>query len=176
MANDEAFKRVYSRALAMLAAQARLSSDLRTRLIDKGEDAATVDAVIERLVAQKYLDDRAVAAAKARSCIARGRSSRRAVLELTHQGIDRETAASVVAEALDERGEDERAVCERAARKKLHSLSATDPAVRRRRLWAFLVRQGFSGDVVRKALDAVLGTSPTDDGELEADGDERSTP
>ncbi|MFO0558412.1 MAG: regulatory protein RecX [Polyangiales bacterium] len=176
MAEDEGFKRVYSRALAMLAARARLARDLRRKLIDKGEEAATVDAVIKRLLEQKFLDDRAFAAAKARSSVARGRSSRRAALELTHKGIDRETASTVVAEALDERGEDESAVCERAARKKLRSLSAAEPAERRRKLWAFLARQGFSGDAVRKALRAVLDAAPSVEGDLAADGDDLSDP
>jgi len=171
MAEDEGFKRVYWRALAMLAARARLARDLRRKLIDKGEDETTVDAVIKRVVEQKFLDDRAFAAAKARSSVARGRSSRRAALELTHKGIDRETASTVVAEALDERGEDEGAVCERAARKKLRSLSAAEPAEQRRKLWAFLARQGFSGDSVRKALRVVLDNSPASESEMPTDDD-----
>lgn len=159
MADQEGFKRVYSRALAMLAARARLARDLRKKLVDKGEEAVVVDAVIARLLEQKFLDDRAFAAAKARSSVARGRSTRRAALELTYKGIDRETASTVVAEALDERGEDESALCERAARKKLRSLTKEEPADRRRKLWAFLARQGFSSDSVRKALRVVLDDS-----------------
>ncbi len=163
MADDDGYRRVYSRALSMLAARARLAKDLRKKLLDKGEEAAIIDRVIARLIEQKFLDDRAYAAAKARSSVAKGRSSRRAAMELAHKGIDRSTAAVVVAEALDERGEDEKALCERAARKKLRSLSREEPADRRRKLWAFLARQGFSGDAVRKALAVVLDAPAPDD-------------
>lgn len=168
MAEDEGYKRVFNRAMAMLAARARSSRDLRKKLIDKGEEAPLVDRAIARLLELGYLDDRAYAASKARSSVARGRSPRRAAMELAHKGVDRETASAVVAEALDERGEDAVAVCERAARKKVRSLAKEEPADRRRKLWGFLARQGFSGDVVRKVLDRVLREEPASDDESAA--------
>ena len=48
-----------------------------------------------------------------------------------------------------------REVVERAARKKLRALAPLDPAVRRRRLYAFLARRGYDGEDIRRAMDAV---------------------
>jgi regulatory protein len=152
-------ERVYQRALAFLAARARSTSELRKKLTDKGEDPVIVDAVIARLVERRFIDDRAYAAAKARSAVARGRSTRRAALELAQKGVDRVTAAAAVAEALDERGEDELALCARAASKKLRSLSSAERGEQRRKLYAFLARQGFSSDAIRHAMRKVLDPS-----------------
>ena len=55
----------------------------------------------------------------------------------------------------EEEGVDQRAVVEEAARRKLRSLLKLDPAVRRRRLYAFLARRGYDGDDIRNAMAAV---------------------
>ncbi|MBL8678413.1 MAG: regulatory protein RecX [Myxococcales bacterium] len=168
-ADDDEYKRVYSRALAMVAARARSTSGLRKKLIDKGESPAIVDRVIARLVEQRFVDDRAFAAAKARSAVAKGRSSRRAAMEVAHAGVDRAVAKAVVEEALDERGEDEIALCTRAAQKKVRSYASLDRAERRRKLYGFLARQGFSSDAIKKALAKVLDAPSADDEEIESD-------
>jgi regulatory protein len=152
-------ERVYARAVAMLAARARSSRDLRARLVQKGEPPALVDLAIARLIEQRYLDDAAYASARARSALARGRSTRRAVMELEHRGIDRASAREALTGAMADRGEDETAVCERAARKKLRSLEGEAPQDRRRKLHGFLARQGFGADAVRRVLSRVLTTT-----------------
>lgn len=166
---DDEYKRVYSRALAMVAARSRSTSGLRKKLIDKGEEPAIVDRVIARLVEQRFVDDRAFAAAKARSAVAKGRSSRRAAMEVAHAGVDRAVASSVVAEALDERGEDEIALCTRAAQKKARSLANADRLERRRKMYGYLARQGFSSDAIKKALAVVLDGAAASEDEIVSD-------
>ncbi len=162
-AEDDEFKRVYARALAMVAARSRSTQGLRKKLLDKGEAPAIVDRVIAKLVERRFVDDRAFAAAKARSSVAKGRSSRRAAMEVAHSGVDRAVAAAVVAEALDERGEDEVSLCVRAAQKKARSLAGLERSEQRRKLYGYLARQGFSGDSIKKALASVLDPSPHND-------------
>jgi regulatory protein len=164
-------ERVYARAVAMLAARARSSRDLRAKLLQKGEEPALVDRAIARLIEQRFLDDSAYASARARSALARGRSTRRAVMELEHKGIDRAAAREALSGAMTERGEDETAVCERAARKKLRALEGASPEDRRRKLHGFLARQGFGADAVRTVLARVLSPAAgSDEAPCEDDG------
>jgi regulatory protein len=156
MSEKSPLDRVYARAVAMLAARGRSAKELRERLVEKGEDSALVDEAIAKLLSQRLLDDSAYAGAKARSSLSKGRSTRRAVIELERKGVDRDTAKEAIAGAMVERGEDELSVCERAARKKLRALTRATPDERRQKLYGFLARQGFSSESVRKVLSKVL--------------------
>jgi regulatory protein len=163
---DASFEQAYARAIAMLAARARSSRDLRKRLVDKGVDPSVADKVIARLIDRKLLDDGAYAESRARASLSRGRSSRRVLNDLASKGVDRSVASAALGSAMGERGEDERAVCERAAQKKLRSLTRAEPAERRQKLYAFLARQGFASDVVRAVVRAALaadGAAATED-------------
>jgi regulatory protein len=54
---------------------------------------------------------------------------------------------------------------EEAARKKLRSLVGLEPAVQRRRLYAFLARRGYDLDDIRAAI-ASVGSAMSDDEEV----------
>src|SRR5688500_12064351 len=132
---DAAVLHVYDRALNMLAARGRASRELRRLLVRKGERADIVDLAIERLLRVGLLNDeiyaRSVARAKA---VGQGHSKRRVQQELFRRGVDREVADDAIEETFAEEAVDEDALVEQAARKKLRSLAALDPAVRDRRL------------------------------------------
>jgi regulatory protein len=154
---DRATQKTYDRALNVLSYRHRSAHELRTRLLEKGEPAAQVEVVIARLVANGLLDDARFAEAKARSgMLGKGRSRWRLEHDLAQRGVPREVARAAIAQVLSDEGTDEVGVAERAARKKLRSLSHLPPPEQRQKLYAWLARQGFSPDVVRSALDAVL--------------------
>ncbi len=148
----------YDRALRMLAVRARAAAELRRSLVRKGEPAEHVDAAIERLAAAGLIDDRAFARQFTRSrSTAAGVSRRRIQQELNRRGVARAVTDGAIAEVYEEEAIDEGDVAERAARKKLRSLGGLEPAVRNRRLYAFLARRGYDSGDIRRAIEVVTG-------------------
>jgi len=157
----------YDRALNMLALRARSSSELARSLVRKGEEKAHVDWAIARLLEQGLLDDAAFARALTRSRVVGGKRSRRRVeQELARKGVSRTVAGEAIDDVFEDEAVDQRAIVEEAARKKLRSLAGLEPAVQRRRLYAFLARRGYDLDDIRAAIAAAGSTeSAEDDGE-----------
>ena len=157
----------YDRALNMLALRARSSSELARSLVRKGEEKAHVDWAIARLLEQGLLDDAAFARALTRSRVVGGKRSRRRVeQELARKGVSRSVAGEAIDDVFEDEAVDQRAIVQEAARKKLRSLAGLEPAVQRRRLYAFLARRGYDLDDIRAAI-AAAGSSDSseDDGE-----------
>ncbi len=159
--------KTYERALTLLSARSRSAKGLKKRLLEKGEPAADVEVVIARLLANGLLDDARYAEARARAAVTgKARSKRRTLMDLADKGVARDVAEAALARVMEEEGEDEASVAERAARKKLRSLSRQEPEVRRQKLYAFLARQGYPADVTRKVLRRVLDAPPPDEDEI----------
>ena len=158
----------YDRALNMLAFRARSSRELARSLVKKGEERSHVDWAIARLQEQGLLDDAAFARAFTRSKVVGGKQSRRRVeQDLARKGVSRTVAGEAIEDVFEEEAIDQRAIVEEAARKKLRSLSGLDPAVQRRRLYAFLARRGYDLDDIRAAIAATGSMVAADD---ETDG------
>jgi len=157
----------YDRALNMLALRARSSGELARSLVRKGEEKPHVDWAIARLLEQGLLDDAAFARALTRSRVVGGKRSRRRVeQELARKGVSRTVAGEAIDDVFEDEAVDQRAIVEEAARKKLRSLAGLEPAVQRRRLYAFLARRGYDLDDIRAAIAAAGSTeSAEDDGE-----------
>ncbi|WP_438017807.1 regulatory protein RecX [Sorangium sp. So ce315] len=163
----EGEQRTYERALRLLSFRARSARELEKRLIEKGEPREHVATAIARLCANGLLDDARYAEAKARSgIVGKPRSRRRIEQDLARKGVARDVADAAIRQVMADEGTDEAAVAERAARKKLRSLARLEPAERRQKLYAFLARQGYAPDVVRRAMravgDALDATDATD--------------
>ena len=139
----------YNRALDALARRARSRSELRRWLLERDYAADEVDAVLERLVAGRLLDDLAFARgfAHARLGAGRGFGQTRVRLELLRRGVARELIDRVLAEHQEDAGVDPAQAVEAAARKRLRSLAGLEPAVAERRLIAWLLRRGFPGGI-----------------------------
>ena len=156
LAEEAAQLKVYDRALNMLAFRARSSAELSRSLVRKGEPKALVERAVARLLEQGLLDDAAFAQSFTRAkVLGAGQSKRRVQQDLARRGVARTVTDEAIATVFEEEAVDQGAVVEQAARKKLRSLAKHDPAVRRRRLYAFLARRGYDGDDVRRAMDAV---------------------
>lgn len=156
IAHEAAALTVYDRALAMLAFRARASQELARALVRKGEPKVLVERAIARLTEQGLLDDARFAQAYTRAKVLGAQQSRRRVQqELARKGVAREVSDAAIATVFEEEEVDQRAIVERAARRKLAALRALEPAVRRRRLYAFLARRGYDGDDIRRAMAAV---------------------
>ena len=155
--HEAAILATYDRALNMLAARARSSAELRRLLIRKGEPAAQVDVVIDRLRTVGFLDDAAFARQFTRSkAVGSGLSRRRVQQELSKRGVARDISDDAIEDVFTEEQVDEDASIERVARKKLRTLGKLEPAVQRRRLYGFLARRGYDADDIARVLRLVL--------------------
>jgi regulatory protein len=148
---------VLDKALDLLAVRARSSRDLRLRL--RRADAADHDIswTVERLVSQGFVDDAAYARQVARSkALSGGISKRKVISALRQKGVSAEVAAEAISATLAEVELDEYGAALAAAQRRVRALASLDPAKRRQRLYAFLARRGYEGDVVRRVLSEVL--------------------
>ena len=156
IASESAQLAVYDRALNMLAFRARSSVELARLLVRKGESPEHADGAIARLQAQGLLDDAAFAQSFTRAKVLGARHSRRRVQrDLARKGVPRDVSDAAIDLVFEQEGVDQRSLVEDAARKKLRGMTKLDPAIRRRRLYAFLARRGYDGEDIRKAMDAV---------------------
>jgi len=153
----------YERALDMLEARARGADELRRLLVRKGESPAEVDETIARLTRAGLLDDAAYARQLARSkALGAGMSRRRIQQELTRRGVAHAVSTEAIDDVFEDEVVDEGTLIERAAAKKLRTLSRLDPATQRRRLYAFLARRGFDADDIQRVLRTMLAQETGD--------------
>jgi regulatory protein len=152
IADEATTSRAYDRAMMMLAARGRASGELKRLLVRKGEDPRVVAGVIERLTMAGFLDDDSFARQFARSKSTTGTSRRRIEQELGRKGVARDVAATAVEETFAEEHVDEAQAIERAAEKKLRTLSKVDDLTRRRRLYSYLARRGFDADDINGVM------------------------
>jgi regulatory protein len=141
----------YSDALALLARRELSVAQLRERLLDRDHSPGDVEDAVARLLESGALDDGRVARAYARTAAnVKGRGRLRITKELLAMGIARDVVAVAVAEVFGEL--DERALIDRAIRKKLRSGRKPSTIQERARLYQFLMRQGFSPAAVSAAM------------------------
>jgi len=141
----------YLDALHLLAHRELSAKQLRERLIDREHDREEIERAIEHLLETGALDDARVAAVHVRTAMTvKGRGRLRIQRELQEMGIERDVAASALAEAFGD--VDERSLIATAIRKKLRGQSKIATKVEYARVYQFLMRQGFSDAAVREAL------------------------
>jgi regulatory protein len=143
-------------ALHALATRGRARRDLRRRLIQRQHPPQAVDEALARLDAQGLLDDRRFALEYAARHAAGGRGPARLLADLLSQGVDRAVADAAIGEALAEEGMDPDRTLHAVAARRASQLAALDPAVRKRRLLAYLARRGYSGVEVKEVVEELL--------------------
>ncbi len=153
--------RAYAAALAYLGAKPRTRKEIERYLARKELDEEAIRETADRLERERYIDDTdyAQAFAKQRAGHAKGRLLIRQ--ELQQRGIDRQAAAEAI-DALDP--EAEQAAALKAASKKWKLLKG-EPNERRHKLAQFLMRRGYTGEIIREAIRSVTqDQEPLDDG------------
>ena len=141
----------YSVALAMLARRELSTSQVRGRLRRKNYSTEAIEVAVHRLRQTGALNDERTAIASARqSAIIKLHGRRRALQKIESLGINGQQAHAAVNEVFDE--VDEQDLLERALARRLHG-RITDRA-QFRRLYQYLIRQGFDGSMAVAALKA----------------------
>ena len=142
------------RALRRLAHRDHSEAELRRALLRAGFAGPVVAATLERLRAEKYLDDQGFATRFATSRVAHHGLGRNRVRQaLRARGVSRAIIETGVAEALRDVSEAE--ALEDAARRYWRNHGQDEPVQRIRKLWAFLLRRGFPAGLTRDRLAAL---------------------
>jgi len=153
---DEASASLKAReaALRLLAVRARTRSELSGRLRRKGYDEAVVGAVVEGLAAAGLIDDRAFAELWADERMRlRPVGRRRLSQELRLKGVPQRVADEVLERAYGDNPEYELALRVARARARRSAPGART----RERLFALLLRRGFTRATAAEAVREVMG-------------------
>ncbi len=133
-------------ALDSLARRDRSSEELRRKLVDKGYDPLVVGDVVERLVADRLIDDRRYVENFVAFHAARGQGPTRVRAELRQSGMQGELVEAAVAAYPDWIAQ-----LRKAHQKKFGAQPPTHYADRQRQS-RFLSYRGFTGAQIRIAL------------------------
>jgi len=125
--------------------------DLSRRLVRKGHPAEAVEVALDRVDTMGLLDDAAFAEQYVQSKARRGQGPRRLLYDLRGLGVADEVASEAVRLTFPP-GRDLGPVVQELASKRAAQLGSLAPAVKRRRLLAYLARRGFGG---AEAVEAV---------------------
>jgi SOS response regulatory protein OraA/RecX len=141
-----------SRALRWLTARELSEAQVRSRLAEAGYTDTAISAAIRQLLETRTIDDRRAAMAVARTeARVRRHGPRRVMGKLVSMEIDRDLAKDIITELFGE--EDEAQLLETTLDRRLrgHPERLKNPN-ERRKLLAYLVRQGFSAGAASTAI------------------------
>lgn len=133
----------------------RSSKELEERLALRGYDASVIGEIVALFQKQGLIDDERFAKLWALSRIhIRPASLRTIKQELSIKGIGPETITST----LKQLGQDvdEYEIAKNLAQKRLRLLTGVDKLKKKKRVFDYLARRGFSADVIYKALNETM--------------------
>ncbi len=141
-----------ARAYAFLLLKFRLRSEneLKTRLKQKGFSPDLAEATVGFLKEREFIDDRVFAKGWVASRLKRPLGLRKIRQELAQKGLDKEVIQSVLNQAKE--GYDESQIVSRLAEQKFAKLKNIELLKAKARVYGYLVRRGFSPDVVSDIL------------------------
>jgi regulatory protein len=147
----------YVVAVRLLNYRFRAEEELRRKLREKEFASDVIEATIERLRRQGWIDDARFAVQYARALLRKRKGRRRIAMELREFGVDDEVARAAIAEAGEEHPEED--AIDVLLAKKASSLERKlgpewlDDETARKKLAAYLFSQGYDAAAVFSALD-----------------------
>ena len=142
-------------AMRLLKVRPRSAGELRRELVRRRHRAEAIAEVIKDFTETGLLDDRLFTRLWIRERIEKkGFGRRRIASELITKGVDREVVESELDEGFGAEGE--LAVAERAARGRMRRLESVPLETRKRRIYTYLMRSGFSSDIAAEATRSVM--------------------
>lgn len=142
-------------ALRLLKVRPRTGGELRRELVRRKYRAETIGTVLADLESAGYLHDRLFARLWVKERIEKkGFGKRRIAAELLSKGVGREIVEGEIEAGFDREGEAR--VAERAARGRLRKLRSVPVETRKRRIYTYLLRSGFSSDIADEATRSVM--------------------
>jgi Uncharacterized protein conserved in bacteria len=165
---SEELERCYNAAVRILNFRFNSAEELRKKLTAKAFEREVIQATLERLRKEKWLDDERFAGAFVRTRQSQGRGQLRIRRELSAAGVDREVAAVAMAANRDEDAERESVtvLCNKkmAMIARRHGAEYARSAEGRKKIAAYLLRQGYEFalvlDVISTCIRQAAGAQP----------------
>lgn len=141
-------------AFRLLSYRDRSVFEVRSALVKKDFDAETIDAVIKALSEKGYLNDQKFAREYGRLVSKRRRVGPNYIVnKLIKKGIERELALEAVAEIFNNSEEVHKQINRWISKKQAACKKEMAPTRKKKRIYDFLLRKGFTHESVFKALD-----------------------
>jgi len=133
-------------AFLLLKFRLRSEKELRQRLEKKKFSEEIIEKAISSLKDKGFIDDNYFAKSWIESRIQKPLGIRRLKQELIIKGVDKAIIASQINEIKEDYPEEEIVI--RIAKNRLNKLKGCDPQKARKRIYAYLLRRGFSPEIV----------------------------
>ncbi len=151
-------KRAFNAACKLLAVRDRSVFEVRSALEKKGFDQKAVEGAVGALEERKLLDDRKFAARYAESILRNKKAGPRYIAAaLVRKGIERNAAEGAANAAAADPQTQEATIRGWIERKNREGRKNDSPEKRKKRIYDFLMRRGFSPDVVMKQIRGMRG-------------------
>jgi regulatory protein len=156
---EKARQKTFDRAVNLLTYKPRSIKELRERLLEKAwTTPEIVDAVLEKY---NYLNDEQFAKSFAASQIRQKPIGKRVLKQkLAMKKLDKETVEEALEKVLEETPEEE--IIERAVQKRLRLKGKPETREDAKKFYDYLLRQGFSYDLVSNKMREIMTTDYTD--------------
>jgi regulatory protein len=154
-----------ARAYAFLLLKFRLRSEdeLKVRLKQKGFSEELAAGTVSFLKDKEFIDDRVFAKAWVSSRLKRPLGLRKIKQELAQKGIAKEIISEALAQANEQYSESQ--IVSQLAQQRFSKLKAIEPLKARARVYGYLMRRGFSPDIVSEVIRTVspksVGNGPS---------------
>lgn len=160
---ERARQKTFDRAVNLLAFKPRSIAELRERLLEKEwTTPEIVESVLDKLKEYNYLNDEQFARSVAASQIRQKPIGRRVLKQkLAHKKLDKETVEAALETAFEETPEDE--IIDRAIEKRIRIKGIPETREDSKKFYDFLLRQGFSYDLVSNKMREINSRSLDED-------------
>lgn len=148
------FQKAKNYAFLLLKFRPRSEKEIFLRLQRKKFDLKVIAETLEFLKERKFIDDRCFARAWIESRIKKPSGLNLLRQELRLKGVEQEIISDLIRETKESYSEKETVV--KIAQDKLKKLKNIEPNKAKRRVCAFLLRRGFSPDVVSETLNDLI--------------------
>ncbi len=141
-----------AKAYAFLLLKFRLRSEkeLIQRLTKKGFDKQLAEQVVDFLKEKRFIDDEIFAQGLIESKLKKSEGLRKIKTDLFRKGLDKKLIEEKCAAVKENYNEDQ--IVQDIVNKKLDKLKNVDIKVAKRRIFAYLMRKGFSPEIVSDFL------------------------
>ncbi len=147
-------KKVLEYAFLLLKFRLRSEKELADRLLRKKFSASLVKQTVSFLKEKRFIDDRVFAKAWVSSRLGKPMGVRRLIQELRLKGIEKKLIDEAIAEQ-SRQGYDEAATVREIVESRAPRLKGLEPKVIKNRLYAYLVRRGYSPEVIIDELSRI---------------------
>ena len=164
---EKARQKTFDRAVNLLAYKPRSEEELRQRLLEKEwTNAEIVEAVLSKLKEYNYLNDEQFANDFAAARLRQKPIGKRVLKQkLALKKLDKETVEAALETAFEETPEED--VIERAIEKRLRLKGKPETREDSKKFYDYLLRQGFSYDLVGNKMREIAARNYDEDEETE---------